>query len=112
MKHHDPQRSSGITVRTETNSNSSASLEEREPIRASVAHALAEKGFPLEEMRPCHEELVLNTEEGELRFPIEMLVYVDNQPAILVKCLRGDLIIRRVREGRGGASVPAPPPGW
>ena len=40
------------------------------------------------------ESFVLATEEGDLRIPIEVLVYLDERPALLVKCVRGHLSTR------------------
>ncbi len=90
----DPKRSSEKTVRIEKILESSSCLDEREEIRSRVAQALVEKGFPAEGLQPWDKELVLDSGEGEVRFPIEMLVLVESRPAILVKCLRGNLNTR------------------
>ncbi len=62
-------------------------------IRAKVIEALKKSGYDEGSIKQ-DESFVLATEEGELRIPIEVLVYLDQKPALLVKCVRGHLSTR------------------
>ena len=66
---------------------------DRDRIRNKVTEALKEAGYDTESMR-YDESYLLETEEGQLRIPIEVVVCLDQQPAILVKCVRGNLSTR------------------
>jgi hypothetical protein len=55
------------------------------------------------------ESFVLATEEGDLRIPIEVLVYLDQKPALLVKCVRGNMATRE-RPSLSLARLLAEPP--
>jgi hypothetical protein len=74
----------------ETKNFAALNAADRDRIREKVTGALKQAGYDEGWMR--HDEwYVLETEEGELRIPIEVVVYLDQQPAILVKCVRGNL---------------------
>ena len=66
---------------------------DRNRIRGMVIQALKDSGYDEASMKQ-EESFVLATEEGELRIPIEVLVYLDDRPALLVKCVRGHLSTR------------------
>jgi len=68
-------------------------MEDRDRIRRRVIEALKRAGYEEGSMKQ-EESFVLATEEGELRIPIELLVYVDDKPALLVKCVRGNMATR------------------
>ena len=68
-------------------------MEDRDRIRRKVIEALKKAGYDEAWMKQ-DESFVLATEEGELRIPIEVLVYVDDKPALLVKCVRGNMATR------------------
>jgi len=68
-------------------------MEDRDRIRRKVIEALTKAGYDEGSMKQ-EESFVLTTEEGELRIPIEVLVYVDDRPALLVKCVRGNMATR------------------
>jgi hypothetical protein len=63
---------------------------DRDRIRQKVLLALIRLGYDEGSMR-LDESLVLDTEEGELRVPIEILVSLNRDPILLVKCVRGNL---------------------
>jgi hypothetical protein len=66
---------------------------DRDRIREKVTDALKEVGYNEDSMRR-DESYVLDTEEGEIRIPIEIIVYLDERPALLVKCVRGNMSTR------------------
>lgn len=66
---------------------------DRDQIRAKVIEALKEAGYDEGSMR-LDESFLLSTKEGELRIPIEIVVYLDARPALLVKCVRGNMSTR------------------
>ena len=68
-------------------------MEDRDRIRRKVVEALIKAGYDEGSMK-MDESYVLTTEEGELRIPIEVLVYLDEEPALLVKCVRGNMATR------------------
>ena len=68
-------------------------MEDRNRIRGKAVEALKKAGYDEGSMKQ-EESFVLATEEGELRIPIELLVYVDDKPALLVKCVRGNMATR------------------
>lgn len=68
-------------------------MADRDRIRRKVIEALKRSGYDEGSMRQ-DESFVLATEEGEIRIPIEVLVYLDHQPVLLVKCVRGNMATR------------------
>lgn len=68
-------------------------MADRDRIRTKVIEALKRSGYDEGSMRQ-DESFVLATEEGELRIPIEVLVYLDKKPTLLVKCVRGNMATR------------------
>ena len=68
-------------------------MADRDRLRGKVIEALKKSGYDEDSMKQ-DESFVLPTEEGELRIPIEVLVYLDQKPALLVKCVRGNMAIR------------------
>jgi hypothetical protein len=68
-------------------------LADRDRIRRKVIDALKRSGYDEGSMKQ-EESFVLDTEEGELCIPIEVLAYVDRKPALLVKCVRGNMATR------------------
>ena len=77
----------------ETKSFAALNAADRDRIREKVAGALKQAGYDEGRMR-YDESYVLDTEEGELRVPIEIIVYLDERPALLVKCVRGNMSTR------------------
>ncbi len=68
-------------------------MADRDRIRRQVIEALKTAGYDENSMR-LDESFVLTTEEGELCIPIEILVCLDQEPALLIKCVRGHLSTR------------------
>ncbi len=68
-------------------------MADRDRIRRKVIEALKKSGYDEGSMQE-DESFVLDTEEGELRIPIEVLVRLDRKPALLVKCVRGNMATR------------------
>jgi len=68
-------------------------MADRERIARKVIEALKKAGYDEGSMKR-DESYVLATEEGELRIPIEVLAYLDRKPALLVKCVRGNMATR------------------
>lgn len=68
-------------------------MADRDRIRGKVIEALKKSGYDEASMKQ-NESFVLATQEGELRIPIEILVYLNQKPALLVKCVRGHLSTR------------------
>jgi len=66
---------------------------DRDRIRSRVIQALREANHD-EGSVDLDGSFVLDTEDGELRIPIELIVRVDRRPALLVKCVRGHLSTR------------------
>jgi hypothetical protein len=66
---------------------------DRDRIRTKVVAALREAGYDEGSMRQ-DEWFVLATKEDELRIPIEIVVYLAERPALLVKCVRGNMSTR------------------
>lgn len=65
----------------------------RHEIRSRVVKTLKEKGFQENQIRK-DEPFVLETKEGTIRIPIEVLVCQEERPAILIKCINGNLATR------------------
>ncbi len=65
----------------------------RHQIIIKIKEALFKVGFGAPQVVE-QEMFILNSNEGELRIPIEILVYIDFKPAILVKCINGSLTTR------------------
>ena len=68
-------------------------MADRDLIRRKVIEALKRSGYDEGSMKQ-DESFILDTEEGELSIPIEVLVYLDRKPALLVKCVRGNMATR------------------
>jgi hypothetical protein len=68
-------------------------MADRYRIRKRVIEALKGAGYHENSMKQ-EESFVLTTKEGELQIPIEVLVYLDERPALLVKCVRGNMATR------------------
>lgn len=68
-------------------------MADRDRIRKKVIEFLKRAGYHEGSMKQ-EESFVLATEEGELHIPIEVLVYLDERPALLVKCVRGNMATR------------------
>ncbi len=68
-------------------------MADRNRIRGQAIGALKEAGYDEGAMR-LDESFVLATAEGELCIPIEILVCLDQEAALLVKCVRGHLSTR------------------
>jgi hypothetical protein len=77
----------------ETKDFASRNMADRDRIRRKVIVALKEAGFDERSMRQ-DESYVLATKEGDLQIPIEIIVYLDERPALLVKCVRGNMATR------------------
>jgi hypothetical protein len=74
----------------DTRSFAALNATDRDRIREKVEVALKQTGYDEDSMR--HDEsYVLDSEQGDLRIPIDLVVYLDQQPTILVKCVRGNL---------------------
>ena len=65
----------------------------RHLIRQKVLETLKEKGFH-ETCIKQNEPFLLTTDEEELHIPIDLLVHVDTNPALLIKCVNGSLSTR------------------
>jgi hypothetical protein len=63
-------------------------MADRDRIRKKVIAALKKAGYDDRSMRQ-DESFVLATKQGDLRIPIEIIVTLDDNPALLVKCVRG-----------------------
>jgi hypothetical protein len=68
-------------------------MADRDRIRRKVIEALKRSGYDEGSMKQ-DKSYILDTEEGELSIPIEVLVYLDQKPALLVKCVRGNMATR------------------
>jgi len=77
----------------DTESFAALNAADRIRIREKVTEALKVTGYDEGSMRQ-DESYVLKTQEGELRIPIEVVVQLNQRPAILVKCVRGNLSTR------------------
>ena len=77
----------------EENDFCALNMADRDRIRRKVIEALKKAGYD-EGLMKLDESFVLATEEGELRIPIEVLVYLDKKPTLLVKCVRGNMATR------------------
>ena len=71
----------------------SLNMADRDRICRKVIGALKQAGYDERSMRQ-NESFVLATKEGELRIPIEIVVTLDERPALLVKCVRGNMSTR------------------
>ena len=77
----------------DTKSFAAMNAADRDRIWDKVVGALKQAGYDEGRMR-YDESYVLDTEEGELRIPIEIIVYLDDRPVLLVKCVRGNMSTR------------------
>jgi len=77
----------------ETKGFAALNAADRDRIRRRVIAALKEAGYAECSMRQ-DESFVLATEECELHIPIEIIVCLDEGPALLVKCVRGNTSTR------------------
>jgi hypothetical protein len=65
----------------------------RNAIRSRVVDGLERKGYSRDQMA-LQEIYRLQTGEGEITIPIEILVSVDGRPALLIKCIDGHISTR------------------
>ncbi len=70
-----------------------AAQDVRNAIRLHVVEVLVQKGFSKNRM-VFNETFRLQTDEGELCIPVEIVVYVQGRPSLLVKCIDGNLAAR------------------
>jgi hypothetical protein len=77
----------------EENDFCALNMADRDRIRRQVIDVLKQSGYDEGAMK-LEESFALDTEEGEISIPIEVLVHVDRKPALLVKCVRGNMATR------------------
>jgi len=65
----------------------------RNVIRSRVVEALEQLGYSRDQMA-FQERFRLETEDGEILVPIEIMVSVDDRPALLIKCIDGHISTR------------------
>jgi hypothetical protein len=68
-------------------------MADRDRIRRKVMEALKKHGYDETAMRQ-DASFVLDTDEGAFQIPIEILVFLAETPALLVKCVRGNMATR------------------
>jgi hypothetical protein len=83
---------SGVSTMEEDNF-CALNMADRDRIRRKVMEALKRRGWDEGSMRQ-DTSFVLETDEGEFQIPIEILVFLAETPALLVKCVRGNMATR------------------
>ncbi len=78
----------------EDNDFCALNMADRERIRGKVIETLKQAGYDEGSMKLDQSFAVATEGEGELVIPIEILVHLDNEPALLVKCVRGNMATR------------------
>ncbi len=77
----------------QTNHPNCHTYSDRHQILIIIKEAFIKAGFETEQLEE-KTWFILDSDEGEIRIPIELLVYFDLKPAILVKCISGSLTTR------------------